>query len=234
VPPPLRVLVVDDELPLLELVAGYLRREGFEVATARDGSEAIALAERWSPAVIILDLALPGIDGVEVCRRIRTFADCYILMLTARADEVDKLVGLAVGADDYVTKPFSPRELVARVRAMTRRPRPSMQVDDTAEPPLVYGSLVIDVAGREIHRAGAAVNLTRIEFDILVTLAARPRVVFTRQQIIGSVWGDGWVGDPHLVDVHLGHVRQKIGDDPAAPVFIRTVRGVGYQMGAGA
>lgn len=229
-----RVLVVDDEIPLLELVAGYLERDGFDVATAADGQSAVSKARDWAPAIIVLDLGLPGMDGIEVCRTVRTFTDCYIIMLTARVDEIDKLVGLSVGADDYLTKPFSPRELVARVRAMLRRPRPSEQASGIGTPPLVFGSLQIDVAGREVHRSGQPVDLTRTEFEVLVALASQPRIVFSRQQLIDAVWGDGWMSDPHLVDVHIGHVRRKIGDDPSSSVFIRTVRGVGYQMGAGA
>ncbi|WP_407343559.1 response regulator [Pengzhenrongella phosphoraccumulans] len=227
-----RVLVVDDELPLARLVATYLDRDGFEVETVGDGEEAIARARAWEPAVIVLDLGLPGVDGVEVCRAVRTFSDCYIVMLTARVEEIDKLVGLSVGADDYLTKPFSPRELVARVRAMLRRPRQ----DDPGvfeEAPVEFGDLSIDLAGREVRVAGDLVDLTRTEFDVLAALAARPRMVFTRIQLIEAVWGGGWVGDEHLVDVHVGHVRRKLGDDSAAPVFIRTVRGVGYRMGLG-
>ena len=228
------MLVVDDELPLLKLVAGYLERDGFDVETAADGRSAVAKARGWAPAIIVLDVGLPAMDGIEVCRTVRTFTDCYIIMLTARVDEIDKLVGLSVGADDYLTKPFSPRELVARVRAMLRRPRTSEQVGVVGTPPLVFGSLRVDVAGREVRRSGDLVDLTRTEFDVLATLAGKSRIVFSRQQLIEAVWGDGWMSDPHLVDVHIGHVRRKIGDDPSSPVFIRTVRGVGYQMGAGA
>ncbi|RYV52146.1 response regulator transcription factor [Pengzhenrongella frigida] len=227
-----RVLVVDDEVPLARLVAGYLDRDGFEVRTAGDGQDAITQAREWDPAVIVLDLGLPGVDGVEVCRAVRTFSDCYIVMLTARVDEIDKLVGLSVGADDYLTKPFSPRELVARVRAMLRRPR--IDVPATSpEQATSFGELSIDVVGREVRVAGALVDLTRTEFDVLAALAAQPGRVFTRSQLIEAVWGGVWLGDEHLVDVHIGHVRRKLGDDPAAPVFIRTVRGVGYRMGPG-
>ncbi|TFD44814.1 response regulator transcription factor [Cryobacterium frigoriphilum] len=229
-----RVLVVDDELPLLKLVAGYLERDGFDVETAADGRSAVTKARDWAPAIIVLDLGLPVMDGTEVCRTVRTFSDSYIIMLTARVDEIDKLVGLSVGADDYLTKPFSPRELVARVRVMLRRPRPSEQAEDLSTPPLVFKSLQIDIAGREVHRHGQPVDLTRTEFDVLAVLAGQPRLVFSRQQLIEAVWGGGWMSDPHLVDVHIGHVRRKIGDDPSASAFIRTVRGIGYQMGAGA
>ena len=230
--PPSRVLVVDDETPLVELVAGYLQRDGFDVATAADGREAISAARDWKPAVIILDLGLPGLDGIEVCRTIRTFSDCYIIMLTARVDEIDKLIGLSVGADDYLTKPFSPRELIARVRVMLRRPRPS-EYDLAHTPPLVFGSLTINIAGHEVVQDGESVELTRTEFDILAELASLPRIVLSREQLIQAVWGSGWIGDPHLVDVHIGHLRRKIGDDPMIPTYIRTIRGVGYQMGTG-
>jgi DNA-binding response OmpR family regulator len=148
-------------------------------------------------------------------------------MLTARDDEVDKLVGLGVGADDYVTKPFSPRELVARVRVLLRRPR------GTGERALVFGPLRVDPVAREASIDGAPVPLTRTEFDILAALAARPRMAFSRRALIEVVWGDSWVGDEHLVDVHIGHLRRKLGDDPAAPRFVLTVRGIGYRMGAG-
>jgi DNA-binding response OmpR family regulator len=225
------VLVVDDELPLARLVSGYLDRDGFDVQSVTDGREAISRAREWDPAVIVLDLGLPGVDGIEVCRAVRTFSDCYIVMLTARVEEIDKLVGLSVGADDYLTKPFSPRELVARVRAMLRRPRQ----DDTGADPadITVGSLTIDLPAREVHLAGELVELTRTEFDVLAALATHPRLVFSRVQLIEAVWGAAWVGDEHLVDVHIGHVRRKLGDDSTAPAFIRTVRGVGYRMGPG-
>ncbi|WP_043497088.1 response regulator transcription factor [Georgenia sp. SUBG003] len=227
-----RVLVVEDEAPLARLVVSYLERETFEVRSTGDGADAVALTRRWNPDVVVLDLGLPGMDGVEVCRQVRTFSDCYLIMLTARAEEVDKLVGLSVGADDYLTKPFSPRELVARVRVLLRRPRrPSGNGEPDA--PLTFGALEIDVAGREVRLTGEPVELTRTEFDVLTALAARPRMVFSREQLIEAVWGPGWVGDEHLVDVHIGHVRRKLGDDPSDPVFIRTVRGVGYRMGSG-
>ncbi|MFG2042971.1 response regulator [Dactylosporangium sp. NPDC048998] len=226
-----RVLVVEDEQSLAKVVASYLQRDGHEVDCVFDGPAAVAAARRHPPDVIVLDLGLPGLDGIEVCRQVRTFSDCYVVMLTARADEVDKLVGLGVGADDYLTKPFSPRELVARVRVMLRRPRGP----GTAEPdPVrVFGDLRVDPVAREVHVAAAAVELTRTEFDLLAALAARPRMAFARRQLIDAVWGEDWVGDEHLVDVHIGHLRRKLGDDPTAPRFIRTVRGVGYRMGDG-
>ena len=226
-----RVLVVDDEEPLARMVAEYLRRDGFDVSVTGDGVEAVRLARQVDPDVVVLDLGLPGLDGVEVCRQLRTFSDCYVLMLTARTDEVDKLIGLSVGADDYLTKPASMRELVARVHVLLRRPRTSA-APGTSEP-LRFGPLTVDVAGREVHVAGTAVELTRTEFDVLAALAARPKMVFTRRQLIDSVWGENWVGDEHLVDVHVGHLRRKLGDDADDPKFIRTVRGVGYRMGTG-
>ncbi|WP_250506985.1 response regulator transcription factor [Bowdeniella massiliensis] len=222
-----RVLVVDDETPLARLVSAYLERDGFAVEMAADGTLAVESVRRWDPAVVVLDLGLPGMDGIEVCRAVRAFSDCYIVMLTARVEETDRLIGLAVGADDYVIKPFSPRELVARVRAMLRRPRAS------GEAVIEVGALRVDVAGREVHVNGEPVDLTRIEFDVLAALAAQPQVVFARRELIEEVWGPDWVGDDHLVDVHIGHVRRKLGDDAADPVFIKTVRGVGYRMGTG-
>lgn len=226
------VLVVDDEQSLAKVVASYLERDGHQVVCVFDGPAAVDAARRQPPDVVVLDLGLPGLDGIEVCRQMRTFTDCYIVMLTARSDEVDKLVGLGVGADDYLTKPFSPRELVARVRALLRRPRTGAGVA-VEGPPRVFGALRVDVAAREVHVDERPVELTRTEFDLLATLSARPRMAFTRRQLIDTVWGEHWVGDEHLVDVHIGHLRRKLGDDPAAPRFIRTVRGVGYRMGDG-
>jgi DNA-binding response OmpR family regulator len=226
-----RALVVDDEPPLVQVVSGYLAREGFDVITATDGESAVAAAREHCPDVVVLDLMLPGIDGVEVCRRIRSFSDAYVIMLTAKSDEVDKLVGLSVGADDYLTKPFSPRELVARIRAMLRRPRaPTTTADQAVRR---FGVLEVDPAGREVRVAGQAVELTRTEFDLLDTLSAQPRVAFSRRQLLEHVWGGDWYGDDHVIDVHVGNLRRKLGDDATQPHYIRTVRGVGYRMGAG-
>ena len=230
-----RVLVVDDEQPLAKVVASYLERDGFEVSLAYDGQAALDLARQVDPDVVVLDLGLPVLDGVEVCRVLRTFSDCYVVMLTARSEELDKLIGLSVGADDYMTKPFSPRELVARVHVMLRRPRakPTSATPANEEPPRVFGPLTVDIAGREVHLDGEPVALTRTEFDVLAALSARPKLAFSRRQLIETVWGETWVGDEHLVDVHVGHLRRKLGDDPAAPRFVKTVRGVGYRMGGG-
>ena len=191
--------------------------------------------------MVVLDLGLPGLDGLEVCRRLRTFSDCYVVMLTARGEEVDKLVGLSVGADDYVTKPFSPRELVARVGVMLRRPRagraapagPGGPDADGEGSRLVVGGLAVDLPAREVRVDGREVELTRTEFDLLAALAGRPRTAFGRRQLIDTVWGQEWVGDEHLVDVHVGHLRRKLGDDVGSARFVRTVRGIGYRMGEG-
>jgi DNA-binding response OmpR family regulator len=225
--------VVDDEEPLARLVGSYLERDGFEVALAFDGPTALELARSLGPDVVVLDLGLPGLDGLEVCQALRRFSDCYVIMLTARADEVDKLVGLSMGADDYLTKPFSPRELVARVRVMLRRPRGGSAGSPTDLQPLQIGALTVDTAGREVLVDGGLVELTRTEFDLLAALASRPRLAFSRRQLIDAVWGETWVGDEHLVDVHVGHLRRKLGDDPVDARFVRTVRGVGYRMGPG-
>ena len=229
----LQALVVDDEEHLARLVADYLAREGFTAQIALDGERALELAREQPPDVVILDLMLPGIDGVEVCRQLRTFTDAYVIMLTARAEEVDKLIGLAVGADDYLTKPFSPRELTARVKAMLRRPR-GPRPTHSGGPVRQFGDLIIDPAAREALIGGNPVELTRLEFDLLDTLSAQPRVAFSRRQLVEHVWGDTWFGDEHIVDVHIVRLRRKLGDDAAHPRYVRTVRGVGYRMGPGA
>ncbi|NTY61494.1 response regulator transcription factor [Mycolicibacterium sphagni] len=234
-----RALVVDDEEPLAEVVASYLEREHFEVTVCHSGVDALAAARQVDPDVVVLDLGLPGIDGLEVCRQLRTFSDAYVVMLTARDTEVDTIVGLSVGADDYVTKPFSPRELVARIRAMLRRPRsvsaPATPAGAASSelPPRVFGSLSIDVASRQVFLDVDPIPLTRTEFDILAALSSRPGVVWSRRQLIDAVWGEPWVGNDHLVDVHVGHLRRKLGDNPADSRFVLTVRGVGYRMGTG-
>jgi DNA-binding response OmpR family regulator len=228
-----RALVVEDDLPMATLIGSYLEREGYEVRLSHDGVTAVQRAREVDPDVVVLDLGLPGQDGIEVCRQLRTFSDAYVVMLTARADELDTLIGLSVGADDYMTKPFSPRELVARLRAMQRRPRP---IDGANHGPTLrrFGTLAIDPIGRDVWRDDQPVSLTRTEFDLLAVLSGRPEMAFSRRQLIDQVWGGTWVGDEHLVDVHIGHLRRKLGDDAGAARFIRTVRGVGYRMGTGA
>jgi DNA-binding response OmpR family regulator len=225
-----RALIVEDEQLLADLVGDYLRREGFAVEQVGDGAAALDRAREFRPDVVVLDIGLPVLDGVEVCRELRRFTDCYVIMLTARRDEVDKLVGLAVGADDYLTKPFSQRELVARVKAMLRRPR----ADDSPPGSIAVGPLTIDTGGREVVLDGKTVGLTPTEFDLLATLATHPRLVLSCRQLIEAVWGDPWVGDERMVDVHIRNLRRKLGDDADAPRFVRTVRGAGYRIGSGA
>ena len=229
----LSALVVDDEPSLVRVVEGYLAKDGFDVRTAADGETAIALARESEPDLVVLDLGLPGMDGVEVCRQLRTFSRCYILMLTARADEVDVLIGLGVGADDYVTKPFSPRQLMARIGVLLRRPRTGTM--DDVEAQRTFGDLVIDLPAHEVRVGSTVVPLTRMEYDLLDALSSRPRVVFSRQQLLDAVWDEvsGVVTDEHLVDIHIGHLRRKLGDDPRAARYILTIRGVGYRMGPG-
>jgi len=220
-------LVVDDEPPIRELVRGYLEREGFTVTVAEDGQAALAAARAEKPDVVVLDLMLPGLDGLEVCRQLRTFTDAYVLMLTARSEEIDRIVGLSIGADDYLVKPFSPRELVARVRALLRRPRA------TARPPTPAG-LELDASRHDVRVDGAAIDLTATEFGILAALAVEPGVVVSRAALLDSVWGPEFVGDDHLVDVHVANLRRKLGDDAGRPRFVETVRGFGYRLATSA
>ena len=234
-----RALVVDDEIPLAEVVASYLEREQFETIVADNGVDAVVGARELDPDVVILDLGLPGIDGLEVCRQLRTFSDAYVVMLTARDTEIDTVLGLTVGADDYITKPFSPRELVARIRAMLRRPRvlqiakPATDGAGQHTPARRFGALSINVAAREVLLDDEPILLTRTEFDILEALSGRPGVVLSRRQLLETVRDGPWVGNEHLVDVHIGHLRRKLGDDATQPRFITTVRGVGYRMASG-
>ena len=223
-----RALVVDDEAPIVEVVRSYLADAGMDVAVARDGPSALRLARELRPDIIVLDVMLPGFDGFEVLREVRRFSDAYVIMLTARAEEVDRIVGLTVGADDYLVKPFSPRELVARVKAILRRPRSAL--GGAGSGPLELGELVIDSPGRLVTLRGDLIGLTTIEFDLLATLAAEPGIVFSRQRLLDRVWGMDYVGDEHVVDVHLGNLRKKLRDDAVTPTFIETVRGAGYRF----
>lgn len=223
-----RVLIVDDEAPMRELVRGYFEAEGMDVITAADGPTAVDLIREQSPDVVVLDVNLPGFDGIEVLRRIRTFTDVYIIMLTARSEEVDRIVGISVGADDYVVKPFSPRELVVRVKALLRRPR--IGWGDERADLLVRGELSINGPKRAVMLRDVPITLTTIEFDLLATLAEDPGVVFSRQKLLDRLWGMDYIGDDHVVDVHLGNLRRKLGDDATSPTFIETVRGVGYRF----
>jgi DNA-binding response OmpR family regulator len=229
-----RVLIVEDERALATMIAAYLSRVGFDTSAVYTGGEAVDAVRGQSPDVVILDLGLPGLDGIEVCRQIRTFSDCYVLIATARKGEIDTLIGLSVGADDYIVKPFSTRELVARVQAVLRRPRTGIRADGySVEPVLMFGELSVDPAGRQVQLAGAAVPLTPTEREILIVLATRPTLAFTRRQLIDAVWGNEWVGDERMVDVHVANLRKKLGDDPASARYLTTVRGVGYRMGQG-
>ena len=220
-----RALLVEDSPEFVLLCKHVLEKQGFDVVVAHDGGRAVVLARQKRPGLAVLDLELPDFDGVEVCRRIRQFTDAYIMMVTGRASEVDKIVGLSVGADDYVTKPFSPGELGARIQAMRRRPR-SAPESSARE----YGVLRVDPVVREAAVAGELVELTKIEFDLLDLLSSKPRRTFTRGQLLDDVWGDNWGGDDHIIDVHMGNLRRKLGESASAPRHIRTVRGVGYRF----
>jgi len=223
---PPTALIVDDSPDILNLVSSALQRDGFVVSQASSGDDAIALARRDSPDLIILDVMMPGTDGIETCRLLREFTDAYIVMLTARADEVDKLVGLSIGADDYMVKPFSPRELVARARAMLRRPRRTGPESSLR----IFNGMNIDIGTREVWVDNAVVALTRTEYEILDSLASDPRSVITRTALVQRIWGQDWFGDDHVLDVHMSSLRRKIGDASGAPRFITTVRGVGYRF----
>jgi DNA-binding response OmpR family regulator len=221
-----RVLVVDDEPPIVELVRGYLVREGMEVLTATDGPAAIAAVRDQAVDVVVLDVMLPGLDGIEVCRQLRTFSDVYVIMLTARGEEIDRVVGLSIGADDYLVKPFSPRELLARIKALLRRPRGN---DGPATPHLV-GALSVDEARRKASIGGREVQLTATEFDLLATLARDPGVVVPRQSLLDQVWGTDYFGDDHVLDVHVAKLRRKLAGDAPGDGLIETVRGIGFRL----
>ena len=229
--PPARILVVDDEAGIRQLVGTYLRKDGFEVDETADGETALERF-RLSPAdLVVLDLRLPGIGGLDVLREIRRSSSVYVIVLTAKADETDKLIGLELGADDYITKPFSPRELVARVRAVLRRPR-----DEGADPDdaMRFEQLEVDAARHEVRVDGQPVELTNLEFELLVAMAGAPGRVFTRRQLIERIWGWDFYGDERIVDVHVRNLRKALGDPADSPRFIGTVRGVGYKLVAGA
>jgi DNA-binding response OmpR family regulator len=223
---PAKVLVVDDEPGIRRVLTGYLEAAGFEVAEASTGEEAVSLVRRALPDIVLLDVMLPDVDGIEVLRRLRTFSQVYVVLVTARAEETDTLVGLAVGADDYVTKPFSPREVVARVRAVLRRGRAA----SAGATRLLFAGLTIDPGSREVDAADHAVRLSALEFDLLVALAGAPGRVFSRRQLLEQVWGGDFFGDERVVDVHIRNLRKSLGDDASRPRIIGTVRGVGYKF----
>jgi two-component system response regulator ResD len=223
-----RVLLVDDEEIVRDVLTRYLEREGFSVDVAADGEAALALAAHTRPDVVILDLMLPKLDGLEVFRRIRDHDDLPIVMLTAKSEEIDRVVGLELGADDYVTKPFSPREVVARIRAVLRR---GERADaGSSRGVLAVGSLEIDRGRREVRRDGEPLALTRKEFDLLDVLASHPGVTFRRIDLLERVWDSAWDGDSSTVTVHVRRLRSKIEIDPSAPRHIVTVWGVGYRF----
>ena len=220
-----RVLVVDDDASLAEMLSIVLRQEGFESRLCARGDEAMDAFREFRPDLVLLDLMLPGKDGIDVCKEIREESGVPIVMLTAKSDTVDVVVGLESGADDYVVKPFKPKELVARIRARVRR------LDAPAHEALTIGDLSIDVAGHSVTRDGAAVNLTPLEFDLLLCLARKPWQVFTREVLLEQVWGYRHSADTRLVNVHVQRLRSKVEHDPENPQIIVTVRGVGYKAG---
>lgn len=224
-----KILVVDDEPSIVSNVRAYLEREGFDVLTASDGPSGLQVARSSAPDLVVLDIMLPGMDGLEVLRRLRKESDVYVLLLTARADETDKVIGLGVGADDYLTKPFSNRELVARIRAVLRRGRGG-GAESGANAVLTFGDLRIDPGAHAVWKGDVAVDLTATEFSLLHALARHRARVLSREQLIEQVWGSDYYGDDRVVDVHLGRLRKKIENDAERPEFIVTVRGVGYRF----
>jgi two-component system OmpR family response regulator len=221
----MRVLLIDDDARLFELLSSYLEQNGVSVKGARDGKAGLAMLEEGGVDAVLLDVMMPGIDGLEVCRRIRQSSNVPVLMLTAKGDETDRVVGLEMGADDYIAKPFSPRELLARIRAVIRRVQPEAPVER-----LSVGDISVDLGRREVTRATARVDVTGIEFDILVALMRRAGRVVPRDSLLTEAGrGDVVVGE-RTVDVHISHLRQKLGDDPKGPRLIKTVRGVGYVL----
>ncbi|HEY82233.1 MAG TPA: response regulator transcription factor [Dehalococcoidia bacterium] len=220
-----KLLIVDDEPNIVELAKLYLEREGYQVESAASGEEALAKQSTAKPDLIILDLMLPDIDGFEVCRQIRARSDVPILMLTARKEDVDKIIGLELGADDYFTKPFNPRELVARVKAILRRYQAGLKTSEVIE----LGKMRIDLARHEVTAAGRPLKLRTKEFALLATLAQNPGVVFSREKLLDIVWGYDYYGETRTVDVHINHLREKLA---GSGVNIETLRGAGYKMTA--
>ena len=223
--PPQIALVVEDSPEFTRLATAILSAEGFRVVHSATGEHGVEAARRHRPELVLLDVTLPGLDGIEVCRQIREFSDCYVVMVTARTDELDRVLGLSMGADDYVTKPFSPRELTARIRAMRRRPRVDAPSDLR-----VFGDLTVDPVAREARLGDEVLSLTKIEYDILDLLTGTPRRTFERAQLMSTVWGGDWATDDHVIDVHVANLRKKLGESASAQRFIRTMRGVGYRF----
>lgn len=219
-----KVLIIDDEVAIINLVSAYLKPEGYEVYTATDGPSGLQAARAYKPDLIVLDVMLPGLDGVEVLTRLRRESDVYVILLTAKTEETDKIVGLSVGADDYVTKPFSPRELVARIKAALRRLKGDGESRTTNV--MNFQHVRIDTGSRRVWVDDQPIELTQTEFDLLAALAEHRGMVLSREQLLEKVWGYDYFGDMRVVDVHLGHLRQKLGNEP----LISTVRGVGYRF----
>ena len=220
----IRALVIEDAPDMRALARRLLEQNGFDVAVAADGEEGLAVAEQRRPDLILLDLTLPGLDGLEVCRRLRAFSDAYIVIVSGREDELDKVEGLTVGADDYVTKPYSPRELHARIQAMLRRPRTPVTATLGAR---AIGRISLDVDARTVAVEGEPIELTRTEFELLAALSERPGAVLAREALLRRVWGPNWFGDAHVVDVHVSNLRRKLG---AAGKQVQTARGVGFRL----
>jgi DNA-binding response OmpR family regulator len=220
------VVVIDDAPEVRLLLETVLQREGFRVSSAADGQSGLDLIEQEPPDLVVLDLVMPGMDGLEVCQRIRSSSDVYVILLTAKSSQVDRVVGLTVGADDYLVKPFSTAELVARLRAMLRRPRQSTDAAGIRR----IADLELDLEAREVRKGGAPVHLTRIEFALLETLTENPRRVQSRQQLLARVWGPEWSRESHLIDVHISKLRRKLGESRDGPRYVLTVRGAGYRM----
>jgi DNA-binding response OmpR family regulator len=229
-----RALVVEDDEDIRALIEYTLQTQGFAVTAVDSGLAGVDAVRDTKPDLVTLDLGLPGIDGIEACRRIREISDAYVVMITARDDEIDRLLGLETGADDFISKPFSARELKARVNAMFRRPRTGAPLAPAADTGgheiLQHGVLKVDVDGRRAFRAGDELELTRTEFDLLTELMRTPARVWSREALLRSVWGTEWASDTHLVEVHIGNLRRKLGEARSGPRYIRTVRGVGYRM----
>jgi DNA-binding response OmpR family regulator len=224
----LTAVVIDDQPEVQAVLEQLLGAAGFRVLVAGGGEAGVDLVAEHGADVVLLDLLLPGIDGFETCRRLREVSDAYVIMLTSKRSEVDRIAGLTIGADDYVTKPFSGRELLARVRAMLRRPR----AEGTGQGSLRrHGELQLDLGSREVRVREERVELTRIEFAMLELLTRQPSQVRSRAELLERIWGPEWVGEDHLVDVHMSRLRRKLGDDARVPRYVVTVRGVGYRMG---
>ncbi|KRF08621.1 hypothetical protein ASH00_02660 [Arthrobacter sp. Soil782] len=242
-------VVVEDDPDIRELLVLTLSMVGFNIIETASGREALALVREHKPDLVTLDLNLPDLDGMEVCRQLRPETDAYIVMITARVEEIERVLGLEIGADDFIIKPFSPREVRARVAAMFRRPRSFVDsgsgsrdavsrdaagteaaAGNAVDGVVVHGSLSVDVEGRVARLGGEELPLTKIEFDLLATLITGSRRVWTRETLLERVWGEGWTDDHHLVEVHIRNLRKKLGEDTREPRFIKTVRGVGYRM----